>query len=174
MERFTDSATGERLPKQLLGGCLCGRLILRSNRHSSFLDLYWSGSSPAYALDHGLKALMEASRTNLGLLTGRRLPPARALPVTGKLTWWWLARLAPGRYAIEERQYGGGDLFEILPVPERPCRWLERPRAAAARGPTSNVVFSRDALDYSAPRPDAKTPEIYSLVHPSARAQLDV
>jgi hypothetical protein len=42
MEQHTDLATGARFRRQLLGGCLFGRLFLRPNTRSDRLDLYWS------------------------------------------------------------------------------------------------------------------------------------
>lgn len=112
--------------RQSLGSCYHGRLFLKPCRRAGGIDLYWTGSLPNTALSDELKALIEMCAMNLSLRTHIRLPPVQPMPVRAAV--YWLARLAPGQYVVEEQIGGGCELYEVERV--FPDYEMRRPGAA--------------------------------------------
>jgi hypothetical protein len=69
----------------------------------------------------------------LELLGSRQLPQPRPVPVTGKLNVWWLCRLVPGSYTVDQRSDGASELFEMLPTLPGARIILDHPRYRSLR-----------------------------------------
>jgi hypothetical protein len=132
-ELWSDPRTGRRARRQSLGYVLFGRLIVQTCDRSSGIDLLFTGSNLPLLLSPELRNLIDVSWKRLELLGRRRLPKPRPVPVTGRLNTWWLARLVPGSYTIEERSDGGSELFEVLPGRGGARIILDHPRYSRLR-----------------------------------------
>jgi len=93
---MTRRTSGDKGGRQSLGCCRGGRLILNQCRQSGGHNLLWMGVKPLRGtFDEALRSLIAEPVVDLG----------EGL--------FWLCRLPPGDYALEERAGGGQRLFRL-------------------------------------------------------------
>jgi hypothetical protein len=102
------------LGRTSLGYAVDGTLSLQSCDRGRGIDLLLTardGLRPRISRD--LLTQIELSWGWLERVGKRLLPTPRPVPITGRPDTYWLCRLAPGIYFVEERPDNVSELFEL-------------------------------------------------------------
>ena len=106
-ETWTHPRSGEKLKRTCLGACRHGRLALKRCAQSGGLHLYWFSNNCGLCRETFDTALQHLMTEPVRLAEGL----------------YWLCRLAPGDYRLEERSEGGQVLYRLEYQLKPSARW---------------------------------------------------